>query len=151
MSGYTFVIAGDGSQFEKLVEASKVSPNLIIPGRIGIEEIAHLLKLTDYYIVPLKDLIDFRLSLPNKFFDAISAGLPIITSSEGTLKRVITEEQIGHYYSNLDPSSLQRLLEELIFEDTIAMRQRAKTLSQGKFSFDGNYSSLIEKLVLLSK
>lgn len=144
--GFKFVMAGDGPQFENLLDASSRNANLIVPGRIGVDEISKLLKLTDYYIIPLKDLIDFRLSLPNKFFDALSAGLPIVTSCKGTLKRVITEEAIGYYYSNLDENNLSLVLESIRNVDTSAIRNRALSLSQGKFSFDLNYDSLVQKL-----
>ena len=144
--GFKFVIAGDGPQFDYVLEASLKNTNLVVPGRIGVEEISKLLTLTDYYIIPLKDLIDFRLSLPNKFFDALSAGLPIITSCEGTLRRVIANEAIGYHYSNLDQNDLSHVLEKLRNEDTYAMRTRALALSQEKFSFKRNYDLLVQKL-----
>ena len=148
-SNFEFVIAGDGLQFDKLKSLEHKHTNLFVPGRLTISEIETLLRISDYFIIPLKDLPDFRSSLPNKFFDAINSELPILTSSEGTLKKTVLEEKIGFAYSG-NQEKLIDLLKKIENVDTGPMISNIRNLTQGKFSYTRNYSELIDKLVRLS-
>ena len=143
---FQFVIAGNGPKLNELKNAAKNLENILVPGRITALEIDYILDKSDLYIIPLKDLEDFKSSLPNKFFDALNAGLPILTSSEGALKRVILEEGIGFFYDEVQGPNLLELLSNLDVAQLRQMQNKSLQLSRSKYSYEKNYNSLIRKI-----
>ena len=99
-------------------------------------------------IAPLKDLEDFAMSIPNKFYDAMSNNCPIITSISGTAARMIDSKGIGILYSNTPIQSLYSKLIQIINKpDLIAgMSDNAKHLYQNQFTFSRVYGELTNKI-----
>jgi glycosyltransferase involved in cell wall biosynthesis len=104
-------------------------------------------------LAPVKDLEDFRMSVPNKFYDAMAHGLPIITSISGESKYLIERNQIGICYDIDGAKSLTSAI--LQIEDrTIDLKVMSKNslnLYHSKFEFTENYSDLVKHLEQISK
>ena len=63
-----FVIAGDGPQYSLLKEKAKDYSNIIMPGWIDSCQSKILLSRSSVFLAPYRDLVDFEMSIPNKFF-----------------------------------------------------------------------------------
>ena len=74
--------------------------NVFFPGWIDINKINVLFKNSYAMLAPYKNSKDFLDSIPNKVIDAISNGLPVITSLRGEVKKLIVENNIGVNYTN---------------------------------------------------
>lgn len=94
-----FVIAGNGPNLGYLRTKYKDFPNIHLPGQIGDVEYFALAKKASFYFAPYKSLEDFRMSIPNKIYDAMSFGLPILTSLKGATKNLVIKNNIGLYYN----------------------------------------------------
>ena len=60
---------------------------------------------------------DFTNSIPNKIIDSMALGLPLITSLDGVVKKLLTENNVGFYlnYDNFDEIYLNL---KLLIDDT---------------------------------
>jgi glycosyltransferase involved in cell wall biosynthesis len=145
-----FVIAGDGPCFEDLKRKTKNQSNIIMLGRItGIQSKA-LAERTDIFIAPYNHNLEFSQSLPNKFFDAMQHGKPLLSSVTGSAAQFIIENGIGIIYSSV--VSLRQALDKV--ESNSAqfkqMGHAASILYQKNFSGKIVYEKIIEDLEKLS-
>lgn len=60
--------------------------------------------------------INYLYSLPNKLFDYIHAGIPILSSELVEIKAIIDHYQIGYFISNHNPEGIAQVI-KAIFED----------------------------------
>ncbi len=63
-----------------------------------------------------------RLCLPNKMFEYIMAGLPVIVNDAPEMSRVVREQGIGAVLTELTPASLTRALEDIRRHDPAVLR-----------------------------
>src|SRR5690606_11326685 len=61
---------------------------------LNADEIATLMNVCDYGVLPY-DREDFHLSLPNKFIEYLAGGLPVLSCTEGEVRRFIEAERCG--------------------------------------------------------
>lgn len=93
------VIIGHGDEFDQcqlLIEKEGLKEKVVMTGRIPFEE---LRKITPFATIGLsveKDIgLNYRYALPNKLFDYIQHGVPILASSLPEIKGVVEKHQVG--------------------------------------------------------
>lgn len=86
-------------------------------------------------LVPLKGTPILDTSSPNKFFESLAAGTPIIQNTNGWMKEYLDEHQVGFTCDPDDPQELADLLIKIRDKtlDTTDMRTRAKELAMQDF------------------
>ena len=143
-----FVIAGDGTYADYIKKQSNNIENIILLGWISAPTIKVLSERSTFMIAPLKDLEDFAMSIPNKFYDAMSNNRPIITSISGTAARMIDTYGTGILYSNTPIDSLYNRIIQIIDKPSLiaGMTDNAKILYQNEFTFSRVYGELINKI-----
>jgi glycosyltransferase involved in cell wall biosynthesis len=143
-----FVIAGDGPQYSLLKEKAKDYKNIIMPGWIDSCQSKVLLSRSSVFLAPYRDLVDFEMSIPNKFYDAMSNGVPIISSITGVANNLIVSEKIGVIYSNSKNNSLSEMLLQLINNPAalLQMSKNTKSLFMNKYSFQIVYGLLTKHI-----
>lgn len=99
-----FVIAGDGELLEELKLKSQGLPNVSITGWLDQEEIANLLAHSHIGICPTPQT--HLEAFPNKIFNYLSAGLPVLSSLKGELQDFIERYNIGFNYKPNDKDTL---------------------------------------------
>lgn len=108
-----FVICGTGESAERYMTLSRESQNVLWPGWVGAAEIWTLMRGARIGLAPYRPSPNFLEHLPNKPFEYLSAGLPILTTLPGALGRLLTENDCGLTYPYGDSTELLRLLLEL--------------------------------------
>lgn len=58
--------------------------------------------------------LNYRYSLPNKLFDYIMAGTPVLTSDLPEVSRIVDTYQVGKKIQNHDPSHIAKCLNEML-------------------------------------
>jgi glycosyltransferase involved in cell wall biosynthesis len=139
-----FVIAGDGPEAENLKASTFQIQNIIMLGWINSVQAHVLSKRSSFMLAPLKDLADFKMSVPNKFYDAMAHGLPIVTSITGFAKNLVIQENIGITYS--DSESLCKVINKIESDLLDEMSTNSLNLYKKNFSFQIVYSKLINHL-----
>jgi glycosyltransferase involved in cell wall biosynthesis len=147
-TGLAFVIAGNGACKEKFMRESSNLTNVIFPGWISAAQSFVLAKRSSMLIAPYLDLEDFKISLPNKFIDAMMHGKPMLTCLSGFPKEFIENNEIGRFYEKNQIGSLVNLIVELSGNSSAVaeMGLNARRLFEKAFNGEMIYSSLADYL-----
>jgi glycosyltransferase involved in cell wall biosynthesis len=145
-----FVIVGDGVQTSSLRKLLIGIKNIVLTGWLDKSSIDEILKVSSVGLAPYSS--GGLITLPNKPFEYMAAGLPILSSLEGELKAIIEQEDIGLQYKASDPIDLKDKIMWFLShpEETKPMGQRAKALFEKKYNADVIYPSLVEHLTAIA-
>lgn len=131
------LLIGEGQQREDLVkEANALGvSNFIHLGLMPKSALVTLVQHALVSLVPLKGTPILDTSSPNKFFESLAAGVPVIQNTNGWMKDFLDKHQIGY---TLEPNNPIALAELLIFLETepqlrIEMGEKAKNLAAEQF------------------
>jgi glycosyltransferase involved in cell wall biosynthesis len=146
----SFVLAGTGEQETLLREKCQNLSNVILPGWINSNEIQRLLHHAYAGLVPCRSVVG---ALPNKIFEYLSAGLPVISSLKGEMAEAIENHRLGINYQEGDVKGLTSALEQILenSDERNAMALNALTFFQQYGDADkiyNEYADHIERLVL---
>ena len=154
IDGLEVLIAGKGPDYERVLELSKTYSNVKITGVFNYnKEIASLYSDVDLvYAVYNTKGINGRLALPNKLYEAIVCGIPIVVSKGTCLERYVKELGVGFSVSDGDIEELRALLLEVTTEDNIMLHRierRNSEIREGFFyeSVEENFLEWIQKEV----
>ena len=114
LKNYRLIIIGDGYQLEKLkdqVANSDLGGKVIFLGKKLPEQLPGLTKNADVGISLEEDLgLNYRYALPNKIFDYIQAGIPVVASDLPLLDQLFQEFKVGEILKQRNPESLAYLI-----------------------------------------
>ena len=105
-----FILAGAGEKSEMIVRNASGMNNIVLPGWIGKKEIDTLLKMGFAGLVPCRSVEN---TMPNKPFEYLSAGLPLLNSLEGEMAELIDQLRFGLNYLPGDLDGLCQCIERL--------------------------------------
>ncbi|MFO8020956.1 MAG: glycosyltransferase [Perlabentimonas sp.] len=99
VSDATLQIVGSGDVADKLVSLTQkynVENVVSFYGRLPLEELHNITSKATIGVSLEEDMgLNYRFALPNKLFDYIQAGLPVMVSDLPEMKRVVDEYNIG--------------------------------------------------------
>ncbi|MGS2764941.1 glycosyltransferase family 4 protein [Sinomicrobium sp. M5D2P9] len=132
-----FLFVGGGSTEGKLKEECKKHQltNVKFLGRFPMKETSEMVNLCDVSLVSFKDLPILYTNSPNKLFDSLSAGKPIIVNSAGWTKSLVEENQCGYYVNPKKPQELVDRIRHLQLhpEKIRAMGLNSRGLAENKY------------------
>jgi glycosyltransferase involved in cell wall biosynthesis len=144
-----FVFAGTGRRFKEISAQVRGLPNVTMPGWLWKPQIDALLQHSSVGLVPFYDGIPD--AMPNKVFEFLSAGLPLLTCLSGELRDLVESCRIGYYYRDGDHSSLLTEIRKLASDRALVenMSQNARSVFEKRFTADtvyGEYAEHIERV-----
>lgn len=101
-------IAGTGKSSEELKSLALhlgISDSVEFLGWVDRKDIAELFLDTDIGVVPHHVCEHWNSTIPNKLFDYMAAGVPVLSSNVLPMTRIITEQKCGAIYTDGDPES----------------------------------------------
>lgn len=107
------LLIGEGQQREELEELAE-KESVFNFKRLGLMPKSDLIAYVQnafVSLVPLKGSPVLDTSSPNKFFESLAAGVPVIQNTQGWMKDFLEEHKVG---MTLDPSNPRQLAEALI-------------------------------------
>ena len=137
---YALVFAGDGAErkyLEELAGQTK-NPNIYFLGLLPKNDLVHWFHHASASIVTFKDISVLHTSSPNKMFDSFAAGVPIIQTTKGWIKELVSQEYCG---INVDPDNPRQFADAIAFiAENLAERNKmaknAKELALKRFNRD---------------
>lgn len=115
------IILGGGDvikTLESLVEEFQLQEKILFKPRMPYGEMMKFTRASDIGLTLDKDTnLNYRYSLPNKIFDYIHAGIPVMSSRLPELERIINHYDIGTFIDRHDPAHIAEKL-RLALSDT---------------------------------
>lgn len=109
-----FIFLGGGSTEKMLKEKCRELKleNVKFLGKYPMDLTSEIVNFCDVSVVTFKDLPVLYTNSPNKFFDSLSAGKPIIVNSPGWTKDIVEKHSCGFF---VNPSKPEELVERILF------------------------------------
>ena len=112
-----FVIAGTGDQDRQIRDAASGLSNIVLPGWIGAAEIRALLQNGFVGLLPYVE--GAPQGIPNKPFEYLSAGLPLVSSLTGEMADLVDQHGLGFNYEAGSVDGLVGAIRSLLESDTL--------------------------------
>ena len=148
-----FVLCGEGASTPAWKALMRDLPNVRFPGWIDRAKYEALARRCHAALAPYRSSPDFMLSLPNKVIDALALGLPVLSSLQGEVARLIQSRNVGLMYGPQEGRTLQQCLESLMAdpERQKQIAANARNLHQEQFSFERVYGGLVAHLEQMAR
>lgn len=131
------VLVGEGQLKHTLINKalSEGIKNFIILDSLPKSELVGLIQNAFVSLVPLKGVKVLDTSSPNKFFESLAAGIPVIQNTGGWMKDFLEKHNIGFTVDPDNPADLAYLLISLSenLEVLSKMGEIAKSIAKSKF------------------
>lgn len=121
--------------------------NVVFHDPVKKSELAGLMRATDIGMQILANVPAFYYGTsPNKFFDYIAAGVPVLNNYPGWLAEMLEQEKCGYVVSPADPFAFADALEQAAAQrDQLpVMGKRAKALAEREFDRDKMASEWVD-------
>lgn len=117
------LIVGDGDKFHELKEYAREKTwcdRIVFIGRVPFSDLAKYTALASVGISLEEDLgKNYRFALPNKLFDYIQAGKPVVVSNLPEMSEIVSSYKCGEILKERSPQVLAQLLEKIICDETM--------------------------------
>lgn len=151
--GLEFIFIGSGSTEYSLRKRCKDEniPNMNFYDGVPTDRLSEIVNACDLSLVTFADFPVLSTNSPNKFFDSLSAGKPIIVNSPGWTKNIVEQYQCGLF---VDPNNPKVLAEQIIMlkknpDLCEKMGLNSRKLAENKFDKSilcKQFANLIKKL-----
>ena len=144
-----FNIYGSGSYLntlKKMVIHLNVQNKVIFHGNIPQEEVFKRIRENDLAIIPHLKSIQNDCSSPNKLFQYLSVGVPVVVSNCLSLERIVTQNNMGIIYKDTDEQSLAKVLKHIISfpEEILEMGKNGHRAVYSKFNTQVEGDKLVD-------
>gem|GEM_PF-2501860 len=123
------VLLGDGPEKKGLIEQARGLPNVRFLDPVPKTEVGDYLRAADIGILNSKKFKAFEGARPNKLFDYMSAGLPIVVSMPGEATRMVREASCGVEAEWENPRSIADGIRRLASDPELRSRLGASGFS----------------------
>ena len=122
---FHLLIIGGGDIFikiEELIKQEGLSDRITIEPKLPFESLRKVTRMADLGLsLDKPDNLNHRYGLPNKIFDYLHAGLPVLVSRLIELEKIVDQYQVGSFIENHEPSHIATCIER-IFENPAQMQ-----------------------------
>jgi glycosyltransferase involved in cell wall biosynthesis len=148
-------IIGSGDVFScliKLVPELNLQQKITVKNKIPKTELLHYTYNADVGISIDKDTnLNYHFSLPNKIFDYIKAGLPILASPLPEIKNIISRYNIGCFIDNHEPKHIAGKINFMLNSPDYPVWKQNTVKAANENTWDNEKKSLSELLITLNK
>ncbi len=131
------LMIGDGQQREKIeaIKNRERLDNLVIYKLMPKETLVAFIQNAIASLVPLKGQPILDTSSPNKFFESLACGVPVIQNTQGWMKDFLAEHELGFTLPPDDGEPLADLLMQMTNQpdEMTAMGKRARKIAEDMF------------------
>lgn len=144
-------IAGSGDVEDELknkVKQLKLEEQIKFLGRLSFEELAKTTSKAKIGVsLEKKEALNYQYALPNKVFDYIHAGIPVLFSDLEEVKQVVERYEIGEVLISHDPKEIALQLKKMILSEKYATWVKNCRIA----ALELNWQNEKENLMLLVK
>ncbi len=131
---------------KKMVNTMSLQEKVRFVARQSPENLAGYTANADIGLTIDKDTnINYRFSLPNKLFDYIYAGIPVLATPLVELKNIIDHYEIGAFIENHDPKHIAATIKEMLLDENRMMQYKKNTIkASAELNWENEKQTLIE-------
>lgn len=135
------LLIGEGQQREELEELAKKDNvhNFIRLGLMSKYLLVSYIQNAFVSLVPLKGSPILDTSSPNKFFESLAAGIPVIQNTQGWMKDFLQEYGVGLTLDPNDPKQLAKALIQMKDNTEETRQMGVRSSKAAKECFDKDY------------
>ncbi len=123
-TGLQFLVTGDGPNRRGLERRS--GENVVFTGWAGPGEMAYLMSISKVGLALYRR--GATQSMPNKLFEYLSGGLPVVSSLRGESESLLAGERCGTLYEAENPASLVAAIRRLVSDERCRLEFSANAL-----------------------
>jgi glycosyltransferase involved in cell wall biosynthesis len=103
-------------ELRELIEAERLADRVALLDAVPWEEMVRITASCDVGVIPIVDsCLSYRYAAPNKLFEDMMAGIPVVASDLPDMARVVREERIGTLIKGtISPESITAAVRELL-------------------------------------
>ncbi|AIK86876.1 glycosyltransferase family 4 protein [Corynebacterium glutamicum] len=138
------LLVGGGPRLVEIRNLAKkldIEDSVITTGPVPHEQIVDYYRLIDIFVVPRREERAARLVTPLKPFEAMAAGVPVVTSDLPALVEIVNPPHRGLTFTERDPHALARVLEHLIehpeLRESLSEEARKWVVSERQWAGNG--------------
>lgn len=118
VEGALLLIIGGGDVLpvlQQMVKENRLEEKVVFIPRQPFEKLQAYTRLADIGLTLDKDTnINYRYSLPNKIFDYIHAGVPVLASDLAEVRRIVETYEVGAIAGSHDPKAIAAAMQEML-------------------------------------
>ena len=142
------LIIGGGDVIEALKLLStqlNLNDKIVFIPRLAFNDLYHYTVLADLGLTLDKNTnINYRMSLPNKLFDYIQAGIPVLSSDLFEIRKIIEKYAIGEIILNHQPEHIAMHINQLLANEELLAGYRKNTINANQeLSWENEEKELI--------
>lgn len=142
------LIIGSGDVLDKLkqmVNDLKLENNVKFIGKVPLEKLMQYTSVADLGLTLDKDTnANYRFSLPNKLFNYIHAGVPVLSSNLVEIRKIITHYRIGDCIQSHTPQHIADKINGIFQdEETLQIWKKNTKIAAAELSWEKEEQQLI--------
>ena len=130
------IFVGDGDvipQLKEQVAAMELKDRVLFFGKRPYEELMQFTLASNLGVSIDKDTnINYRFSLPNKIFDYIHAGIPLLVSDLPEVKRIVETYEVGLVIDSHEPAEIAEKIKLILENPTLTEQFKTNTQKASK-------------------
>lgn len=145
-----FVLSGQGDSYHQLEQEARGLPNIVFTGWINAPQIAWLSRVARIGLMAYAP--GAPQGYPNKLFEYLSAGIPIVSCLHGETAALLDQEGCGLSYEPQDAAGLASILVALAGDEAriTEMGRQAVRLFESRFKAENIHAALLSHLEMLA-
>lgn len=153
LEGVHAVYLGYGSERERLAQMAadqRYGGRLHVLGPVAPEEVVPWVAGADVEVMAIQpSTLNHRLSTPNKMFEALAAGTPVVASDFPEMRRILAEDPsgaLGELCDPTDPASVAGAIRAVIShssESSAALRARCLAAAHRRWNWETEAGALL--------
>lgn len=148
LSNYLLLIVGSGDvlpKLKKLVVTNNLKQNVSFIPKQPIDILRKYTAAANLGITLDKDSnINYKYSLPNKIFDYIHAGIPVLASNLPEISKIVAQYNIGKICPDHNPKTIAKYIKEMLqAEDEMKIWEKNTTFAAKELNWDKEKEKLL--------
>lgn len=146
-TGIKVVLVGDGKEKPALVSRADVQglSNVVFVSSMPKRDMHKVLAAADACIAILKPLEEYKTTYPNKVFDYMAAGRPVVLAIDGVIREVVEAAGCGIFVAPGDPKAMADAIRRLAADPAAARNMGLRGRQYVELHF--NREDLADKLL----
>ena len=146
------VVCGVGDRLHEYRNMALDLPLLYFPGWVDGPAINVLMERSIAGLAPYYNEMSFTMSIPNKIIEYLSGGLPVVTTLNGEVEKLLNVNKCGIFVPEGDPFSLSNALRSLLTDPLMRKKMACNAINLYKRQFVAEevYGRFIQHLELIA-